>query len=96
MNASINSDDGVALSIRVQRKAAADRIILEEDGRVRVAVTAPPADGAANKAVCVVLAKHLGLAKSKVSVRSGLRSRDKVIQVNGLGEDEAMRRLSAR
>lgn len=88
--------DGAQLKIRVQPKAASNRVVLDEAGGIRIAVTAPPADGEANRAVCAVLAKHLGLAKSSVRVERGLRSRDKVIQIIGLGESEVLRRLSAR
>jgi hypothetical protein len=95
MTAHMGGDSSATLRIRVQPKSSSNRLTVDDVGHVRIAVTAPPADGAANRAVCVLVAKCLGLAKSSVFVRSGLRSRDKVIQVHGLGEDEAMRRLAA-
>lgn len=88
-------DSGATIHVRVQPKSSTNRLVVEDSGRIRVAVTAPPVDDAANRAVCVLLAKCLGLSKSSVSVKSGMHSRNKVIHVNGLGEEEAMRRLSA-
>ena len=82
------------LRIRVQPKSSSNRITVDDNGRISVAVTAPPANDAANRAVCAELAKRVGLAKSKVSVRSGARSRDKVIRFEGLDKAEALRRLS--
>jgi len=95
MTVRTSGDSGTTLRIRVQPKSSSNRLIVDNAGHVRIAVTAPPADGAANRAVCVLIAKCLGLAKSNVCVKSGLRSRDKVIHVHGVGEDEAMRRLAA-
>ncbi len=87
---------GARLRVRVQPKASANRLTFEAPGRIRAAVTAPPADGAANQAVCALIAKKLGVAKSKVRLKSGMRSRDKVIEVDGVDEVEAARRLSAQ
>jgi len=95
MTSRTGCDSNATLRIRVQPKSSSDRLVVDDLGRVRISVTAPPADGAANRAVCVLLAKRLGLAKSKVSIKSGMRSRDKVIYLEGLGAEEAVRRLSA-
>ena len=95
MTSRMVADSGITLQVRVQPKSSSDRLVVEETGRVRVAVTAAPVEDAANRAVCALLAKCLGLAKSNVRVKSGMHSRNKVILVNGLGEEEAMRRLSA-
>jgi uncharacterized protein (TIGR00251 family) len=96
MSAPPGGEDRAQLRIRVQPKAASNRVVFDDAGGIRVAVTAPPSDGEANRAVCAVVAKQLGLAKSNVTVERGQRSRDKVIQINGLGEHEVLRRLSAR
>ncbi len=68
------------LQVRVTPKAAADRIVLEE-GVYRVYVTAVPEDGKANKAVIALLAKHLGVAKSRVELVRGETGRDKVFRI---------------
>ena len=46
-----------------------------------VAVGAAPVDGQANKAACAALAKAVGVARSDVSVISGLRSRNKIVEI---------------
>jgi uncharacterized protein YggU (UPF0235/DUF167 family) len=58
-------------------------------------VTAPPERGKANEAVCRLLAARLGLPASAVTVVRGATSRDKLLQVDGLTEDEVRRRLGA-
>ncbi len=52
-----------------------------QEGRLRVALTAPPVEGAANQALCRMIAKKLGVPKGDVRVVQGESSREKVICV---------------
>ena len=54
------------------------------DGRLKLAVAAPPLEGKANKAVVRVLAKMLGVPVRDVTVKSGIQSRRKLVAVNAL------------
>jgi uncharacterized protein YggU (UPF0235/DUF167 family) len=47
-------------------------------------VTAPPVDGRANRALCRLIGKRIGVAPSRVCVVHGERSRDKVLEVEGV------------
>lgn len=68
---------GAEIACRVTPGASRDRI--EVDGAVlRVHVTAPPADGRANAAVQKLLAKAMGVAKTRLVLRRGATSRDKL------------------
>ena len=80
------------IEVRVQPKASSNRITVV-DGRIKVYVTAAPEKGRANKAVIEVLARELGVPKSVVSIKSGERSRTKLIEVEGLDLSEIERRL---
>ncbi|MBF0621882.1 MAG: YggU family protein [Magnetococcales bacterium] len=78
-------DDTLILSLRVQPKASRNRVMgLYGEDRLKLAITAPPVDGAANKAVCQFLAKQLGVAKSAASVIQGQTSRQKRVQIVGI------------
>jgi len=57
---------------------------MEPDGRLRVSVTAPAVDNAANKALVALVAKELGVAKRDVDLVKGGKSRDKALLVKGL------------
>ena len=59
----------------------------------KVRVAAPPEGGKANEAVLQLLADRLGVPKGDVTVVSGRSSRDKIVQVTGIDEAEAARRL---
>jgi uncharacterized protein len=73
-------EDGVYLRVRVQPRASRNQALPGPDGTLRVALMAPPVEGAANQALEAYLAKALGVAKSSVAVVSGLKSRDKTVR----------------
>ncbi len=84
--------DHLLLRVRVQPKASRNAFLVVE-GRVRVALTAPPVEGAANKALCVFLAKRMGVAKRCVTVVGGDKSRDKTLRIEECSPSEARNRL---
>ena len=78
--------DGVVVALRVTPRSSRDAIEgVDENGAIRVRVTAAPADGAANKSVQKLLAKTLGLPKGGVSLVSGATSRHKRMRLDGIG-----------
>jgi uncharacterized protein (TIGR00251 family) len=75
----------VLVTVRVTPRAAYDAIEgVDDAGAIRVRVTAPPADGAANKAVITLLAKAVGVPQSGVALISGAASRHKRVRIEGL------------
>lgn len=82
------------IAVRVQARAGRDEIAGERAGAVLIRVTAPPARGRANDAVCRLVAARLGVARSRVSVARGASSRDKLLEVEGL-DSGALRRALA-
>ncbi len=81
------------LRVRVQPKASRNALMRDEAGRVRVSLTAPPVDGAANAALEKYVAGLLGLAKGRVAVVTGAKSREKTLRIDGLRPDEVAVRL---
>ncbi|MBI2578929.1 MAG: DUF167 domain-containing protein [Candidatus Aenigmarchaeota archaeon] len=55
--------------------------VLEEAGIYRVYVKAPATEGRANKALVEAIAEHFGVKKSSVSILSGHKSREKVVEI---------------
>ncbi|MBC7899548.1 MAG: YggU family protein [Saprospiraceae bacterium] len=78
------SDGAITFSVRVVPRASKSEIVGEHDGYLRVRISAPPVDGAANGESVRVLAKYFGVAKSDVEIRSGISSRTKRIRVSGV------------
>jgi len=58
-----------------------------------VRVTEPPVDRRANAALVKLIAKRVGVAKGRVAIVSGERSRDKAVRVSGLSVAEVRRAL---
>lgn len=77
------SPSGILVDVWVAPRAYRDSIGGLHGDRVKVAVSAPPVDGAANEAVRIALAKALGVAKSHVEVVSGQKGRQKTLAVSG-------------
>ena len=84
------------MTIRVTPRARRDAIEgIAGDGHLRVRVTAAPADGAANEAVCALLASPLGIARSHVRVTAGATSRIKTIDVLDLTVEALKAKLAS-
>ncbi|HKV73731.1 MAG TPA: DUF167 domain-containing protein [Gemmatimonadales bacterium] len=79
-----SSGDGVVIAIRLQPRAAQSGILGVVNGALRIRVTAPPVEGAANEALVKLLAARLGVAPSKIEIRSGERGRNKVVLIRGV------------
>ena len=60
----------------------------------RLQLAAPPVNGKANEECIAFLAGMAGVAKSRVRIVSGLTSRMKVVEIDGIGQEEMERRLS--
>lgn len=73
--------DGAELRLRVTPRARRNAISVEA-GVIRVHVTAPPEDGKANAAVAKLLAKSMGVAKSRLTLLRGASSRDKLFRLD--------------
>lgn len=83
----------VAFRVRVAPRSSRDAIQGIHDGALKVALTAPPVEGAANAALVKLLSKRLGVAKRDVEIVHGEGSRDKTIRVSGV-DPEAVRALA--
>jgi uncharacterized protein len=87
------SPDGVSFSVKVLPRSSRSEIVGEAEGVLRVKLTAPPVEGAANKALVELLAKKLGVSKSSVGIVSGETSKNKLVRVSNLTAAELITRL---
>ncbi len=86
--------EGWVLPVRAQPRARRTAVVGEQDGALKVAVTEPPEDGRANKAIGEVLRDALGLKRSQVELFSGPTSRDKRFLIRGLERAELAGRVA--
>ena len=88
--------DGALIRVRAQPGASRNQILCGPDGILRVRVTATAVEGAANKALIKLLSKSLGVPKSRIRIRSGETSRNKVIFVGGISAAEVESRVRSQ
>jgi uncharacterized protein (TIGR00251 family) len=70
------------VDLLVQPRAARTELAGLHDGRLKLRLTAPPVDGAANAALVQFLAERLDLPRSALSVASGSTGRRKTVSIN--------------
>ena len=87
--------DGVCLSIKLQPRASANEIGEALGNELRVKVTAPPVDSAANEALVRFLADKLDCARNRVELVRGQTSRHKMVKLHGMTADGVVKKLTA-
>jgi uncharacterized protein len=85
--------EGVLVGVRVAPGARSTRMLAPYGERLKIQVSAPPEDNRANECLISALAEWLEVPTAFVSIRSGYRSRDKVVAFKGLDESTLSGRL---
>ena len=85
--------DGVVLSVKVQPRASVNEIGEALGNELRIKVTAPPVDSAANEALVRLLAEILDCPRNRIELIRGNTSRHKVLKVHGISAEIAMAKL---
>ena len=75
---------GVRFSVHARPRSSRTAILGVREGALEVALTAPPADGAANAELVKLLARALEVRRGDVTIVVGASSRDKVVEINGM------------
>ncbi len=86
-------EGGVTLSVRVTPRSSRNVVVGVEAGMIKIKLTAPPVDGAANAALIEFVAGWLGVRKSAVSILSGDQARHKRVRVLGVTVDQVQKKL---
>lgn len=90
----IDEPDGVRVNLLVSPKASRERVGPVVGDRLKVAVKAPPVDGAANAALVKLLAKLCGVRRGDVVLRAGQSGRRKTILIRGLSASALMEKVN--
>jgi uncharacterized protein (TIGR00251 family) len=90
------SEAPVTLSIRIQPRASKNEIVTMMSGGLKIRLTAPPVDGAANEALVKFLADTLSIPRSHIEIVSGHTSREKIVRITGISDTEVKRLLNSR
>jgi uncharacterized protein (TIGR00251 family) len=71
----------VRIAVKVQARSSRDEIVGVLAGALKVKLTAPPVDGAANEALIELLSSELGVPKRRISIVGGETSKSKLIEI---------------
>jgi uncharacterized protein (TIGR00251 family) len=74
----------IYFNVRIVPRASKSEIVGEHDGALKIRVSSPPVDGAANAELIKLLAKTFGVAKSEVEIIGGQTARSKQIKLSGV------------
>src|SRR3989440_11224615 len=85
--------DGLLLSIKLQPRASANQIGEPIGNELRVKVTAPPVDSAANEALLRLLADHFDCPRNRIELVRGQTSRHKLLKLHGLTAETVLAKL---
>jgi len=88
------TDISATFSVRIQPRSSKNGVTRMEDGTLKIRLTAPPVDGAANEALVKFLSEALSVSKSQVEIVTGHTSREKRVKISGMSEADVIRLLN--
>jgi uncharacterized protein len=87
--------NGLSFDIHVNPHASRAGIAGLAEGMLKVKVTAPPVEGAANAACIALLSKNRGLRKSQLTIVAGAKGRRKTICVSDISKAELEKKIQS-
>ncbi len=84
------ANGSVTFAVRVVPRSSRSQIAGVEGGALKIKLTAPPVDGAANAALIEFVAEWLGVRRGAVSIVSGGKARNKLVRVNGVTREQVL------
>jgi len=87
------TENGIVLNLHIQPRASKNQVCGVQDNALKIRLTSPPVDGAANKLCREFLADLLDLPKSAVEIISGETSRHKRVRITSGNPDQTRQQL---
>ena len=89
-------ESGIRFSAVIQPRSSQNEISGIHDNSLKIRLTSPPVDGAANKTCVKFLAKWLGVSPSKIRIVAGLSNKNKTIEIDGIDESAFRNKLTTK
>jgi uncharacterized protein (TIGR00251 family) len=83
------------ISVRVIPRSSKNSLAWEQ-GKLKVRLTSPPIDGAANEALVALLAEQLALPKRQITIVRGASSRQKTVEITGATLEDVEQKLNGK
>ena len=78
------TENGVVFNIRVIPRASRCELVGVQGDALKIRITAPPVEGAANKECIRFLSDMLGVKRSQIKIIAGHRSKNKKVSISGI------------
>ena len=85
--------DGIQFPVIIQSRSSKNKICELQGESLKIRLTSPPVDGAANKMCIKFLASQLGIASSQISIVRGQTGRNKLLCIKGMGPSEFLKKI---
>jgi uncharacterized protein (TIGR00251 family) len=82
------TDNTIRVEIKVQPRSSRNQIVGEQEGALKIKLTAPPVEGEANQALINFLARHLKIPRKNIALLRGDTARNKLIEIKGITKAE--------
>lgn len=76
--------DGIRIEVKVEPRSSKKGIAGVLGNKLKVKLTSPPVDGAANEQLVEVLAEAFGIKKTAIKIIRGQSSKNKVVELSGI------------
>ena len=87
--------DGILLLVKLQPRASKNEIGEPHGSELKIKVTAPPVEAAANEALLKLLAEKLDCARKRIELVGGFKSRHKAVLLRGFTPEQILKKLLA-
>jgi uncharacterized protein (TIGR00251 family) len=84
----------IIIKIRIIPSSSKNKIIGAYSDTLKIALTAPPVEGKANKKCILYLSKYFDIANSNIEILSGKSSRNKLIKIYNIDQDDFLNKLN--
>ena len=81
------------LALKITPRSSKAKVLGANSDQLRISLTAPPVENAANEALIEFLAENLQIAKRNISIHKGLQSREKIVKIQGLSALQISQKL---
>ena len=84
----VQNGEGVRVKVFVKPRARKNAVVGTQGDAIKIQITSPPVEGAANRDLRKFLAKTLGVSPSRVEIVSGHTARQKTVRIMGVTPEE--------
>jgi len=83
----------IIIKAKIVPGSSKNKIVGVYNDTIKIAVTAPPVEGKANKKCIAYLAKYFDVAKSKIEIISGQTSKNKLIKIYDISQKDFLDKI---